>query len=311
MAFKSGRGQPHSKTLTRPITRHSFREVLECRCPLPLSLLSPRTFLKLCIQVRVPLGRATQEGVGYTPTAFCLVLETSRLNNIATMKRAIFGVLLLSLAGSAMAVSPTDLDRRIYRLNAMFEEMQQKPDKRIPADLLRRAHGIILLDRTKAGFLFAFQGGVGVAMAKDPNTHQWSAPAFISANDASIGFQVGGEQGFFVILIMDSNATRLLTDPTFQVGGEASGTAGNFSGGAEGSVASREMPVLVFHDKKGLFGGASVKAGNITPDKEANWIYYGQYASMRNILFDRKIQPTESAARLIDKLNLYSNPPRR
>jgi len=227
------------------------------------------------------------------------------------MKRAIFGLLLLSVVGSAMAVSPTDLDRRIYRLTAMFEEMQQKPDKRIPADLLRRAHGIILLDRTKAGFLFAFQGGVGVAMAKDPNTHQWSAPAFISANDASIGFQIGGEQGFFVILIMDSNATRLLTDPTFQVGGEASGTAGNLSGGAEGSVASREMPVLVFHDKKGLFGGASVKAGNITPDKEANWIYYGQYASMRNILFDRKIQPTESAARLIDKLNFYSNPPRR
>src|SRR6266576_3392778 len=73
--------------------------------------------------------------------------------------------------------------------------MQQKSDKRIPADLLRRAQGIILLDRTKAGFLFAFQGGVGVAMTKDPNTHQWSAPAFISANDASIGFQIGGEQG--------------------------------------------------------------------------------------------------------------------
>jgi len=148
-------------------------------------------------------------------------------------------------------------------------------------------------------------------MTKDPTTHQWSAPAFISANDASIGFQIGGEQGFFVILIMNANATRLLTDPTFQVGGEASGTAGNVSAGAEGSVASTDMPVLVFHDKKGLFGGAAVKAGNIAPDKEANWIYYGRYAGMREILFDHKIQPTEAAVRLIDKLNFYSNPPRR
>jgi lipid-binding SYLF domain-containing protein len=227
------------------------------------------------------------------------------------MKRAIFGVLLLSLVGSAFAVSPVELDRRIYRLNAMFEEMQQKPDKRVPSDLLRRAQGIILLDRTKAGFLFAFQGGVGVAMAKDPRTQQWSAPSFISANNASIGFQIGGEQGFFVILIMNRNATRLLTDPTFQVGGEATGTAGNVSAGAESSVASTEMPVLVFHDRKGLFGGAAVKAGNLTPDKEANWIYYGQYLTMRDILFDHKVQPTEAAARLADKLNLYSNPPRR
>jgi len=227
------------------------------------------------------------------------------------MKRALLGLMLLSLVGSAMAVTPTELDRRIYRLGGMFEDMQQKPDKRIPADLLRRAQGIILLDRTKAGFLFAFQGGVGVAMTKDPATHQWSAPAFISANDASIGFQIGGEQGFFVILIMNSSATRLLTDPTFQVGGEASGTAGDVSAGTERSVASTEMPVLIFQDKKGLFGGAAVKAGNITPDKEANWIYYGRYGGMREILFDHKIQPTEAAARLIDKLNFYSNTPQR
>src|SRR5262249_9983656 len=100
------------------------------------------------------------------------------------MKRAISGLLVLGFIGSALAVQPHELDRRIYRLTAKFEEMQEKPDKRIPADLLRNAQGIILLDRTKAGFLFAFQGGVGVAMTKDPSTHLWSAPAFISANDA-------------------------------------------------------------------------------------------------------------------------------
>jgi len=227
------------------------------------------------------------------------------------MKRAIVGLLLLSFIGSALAVQPWDLDRRIYRLTAKFEEMQQKPDKRIPPDLLRRAEGIILLDRTKAGFIFAFQGGVGVAMTKDPNTRQWSAPAFISANDASLGFQIGGEQGFFVILVMNSNATRIFTDPTFQAGGEASGTAGNASAGAGGSVASTDLPVLVFDDRKGLFGGAAVKVGNISPDNEANSVYYRQYVSMRDILFDRKVQPTPAAVNLADKLNLYSNPPQR
>ena len=35
---KSGRGQPHSKTLARSHGRLYLREVLECGCPLPLSL---------------------------------------------------------------------------------------------------------------------------------------------------------------------------------------------------------------------------------------------------------------------------------
>lgn len=227
------------------------------------------------------------------------------------MKSAICALLVLSFVSSALAVQPQDLDRRIYRLTAKFEAMQQKPDKRIPPQLLRDAQGIILLDRTKAGFLFAFQGGVGVAMTKDPRTHQWSAPAFVSANNASLGFQIGGEQGFFVILVMNSNATRIFTDPTFQVGGEASGTAGNVSAGAESDIASTDMPILMFSDRKGLFGGAAVKAGNLSPDDDANCMYYQQYVSMRDILFDHKVQPTEAATQLIDRLNLYSNSPQK
>jgi hypothetical protein len=34
-------GLPHSKTLARRFARHYLREVLECGCPLPLSLLPP------------------------------------------------------------------------------------------------------------------------------------------------------------------------------------------------------------------------------------------------------------------------------
>jgi hypothetical protein len=37
---ESGIGLPHSKTLSRQRARHLFREVLECGCPLPLSLLA-------------------------------------------------------------------------------------------------------------------------------------------------------------------------------------------------------------------------------------------------------------------------------
>ena len=46
---KSGRGLPHSKTLPRFSARGSFRKVLECGCPLPLSYrLSLRTSTRSC-----------------------------------------------------------------------------------------------------------------------------------------------------------------------------------------------------------------------------------------------------------------------
>jgi hypothetical protein len=48
---QSGRGQPHSKTLSRRIARYGVREALECGCPLPLLLpvfTSTVPFVGLC-----------------------------------------------------------------------------------------------------------------------------------------------------------------------------------------------------------------------------------------------------------------------
>src|SRR5436190_2514202 len=128
------------------------------------------------------------------------------------MKTITLGLLLAGFAASAIGVEKTELDNRMRTLTAKFEALQLKPDKSIPADNLRKAQGIILLDRTKAGFLFAYQGGGGVAMVKDPSTEKWSPPAFLAAHEASLGFQIGGQQSFFVILLMNTNATRLLTE---------------------------------------------------------------------------------------------------
>ncbi len=227
------------------------------------------------------------------------------------MKTITVGLILLGLAVSARAIEKVELDNRIRLLTGKFEALQQKPDKKIPAEVLGKAQGIVLLDRTKAGFLFAYQGGGGVALVKNPKTQRWSPVAFMSANEASLGFQIGGEQAFFVILLMDTNATRLLTEPSFDLGGEARGTAGNASGGVESALPTGQPPVLVYSDRQGLYGGASVKAGAISPDDRANIIYYGQALSMADILFGDKVKPTDAAGELAAKLMEYSrNRPR-
>jgi len=216
------------------------------------------------------------------------------------------GLMLLTLAGTALGVDRAELDNRVRTLTAKFAALQQDPGKRIPAETLGKAKGIVLLDRTKAGFLFAYQGGGGVAMVKDEKSDQWSPAAFLSANEASLGFQIGGQRSFIVMLFMDSNFPRWLTEQKVRFGGEARGTAGDSSAGVEGEAAPAESSVLVFDSRQGLYGGAAVRGGALASDTSANCAYYGQALTMSEILFDRKVKPTDAALSLADRISACS-----
>jgi SH3 domain-containing YSC84-like protein 1 len=217
-------------------------------------------------------------------------------------------LLFLGFAGTSFGVTQAALDQRIQMLTAKFETMQAKPDKRIPPKLLGQARGIVLLDRTKAGFLFAYEGGSGIAMARDAKSGDWSAPVFVSANQASIGFQAGGKQTFMVLLLMDTNAVQSLASNNFSFGGEASGTAGNTTVGTGSTFSSIQPSVLVYTDASGLFGGAAVKGGNITPDTKADIAYYGEYVSPGQILFEHKVRTSIAASHLAQVLQNDSKP---
>jgi lipid-binding SYLF domain-containing protein len=227
------------------------------------------------------------------------------------MKIIMLSLLLMGTILPVRAEDITQLNDRIFSLTAKFEALQQQPDKRIPAEVLHKAHGIILLDRTKAGLIFAYQGGAGVAMARNPHTQTWSPVAFLKANQASLGFQIGGEQNFFVILLMTTNASRYLTDPTFDFGGSAQGTAGDASAGVSSTVTNVDVPVLIYSSRTGLYGGAAIKAGAVSPDDESNRHYYGQFVTMSDILFDHKVQPTQPATDLATRISAYANPPKQ
>src|SRR5262249_10461764 len=110
----------------------------------------------------------------YESAALGVFADAASLADIMDMKTIKLGfILLLGVAASAGAVEKAELDSRIRMLTAKLEDLQQKPNKAIPADNLRKAQGIVLLDRTKAGFIFAYQGGSGVALVRDPKTQQW------------------------------------------------------------------------------------------------------------------------------------------
>ncbi len=209
---------------------------------------------------------------------------------------------MLAIAWSASAVDKAGLEKKLEKLTAKFEAMQHKSDKRVPDDVLKKAQAVILLDRTKAGFIVAYQGGGGVALAKDKRSGKWGSPAFFSANEGSIGFQIGGQQSFIVIVMMNAEGTRLLTDPSFEFGGEARGTAGDQSSGVGADVSNVERAVLVYDDREGLFGGAALKGGAMSPDEEANRVYYGEPLTVKEILFEKQLKASPAAERLAQAL---------
>ena len=142
-----------------------------------------------------------------------------------TLMKTLIGIIALAIVTSAVAVEKPELERKGQKILAKFESLQGKSDKKVPPDLLKKAQGIILLDRTKAGFIFAFQGGSGLSMVKD-KSGKWGPVAFMRADEGSLGFQIGGQQSFIVVLLMTTNSTEMLRDASFEFGGEARGTAG-------------------------------------------------------------------------------------
>jgi lipid-binding SYLF domain-containing protein len=216
--------------------------------------------------------------------------------------------LSLSLGCPLRAIDKPDLDQRIAVLTHGFEELQLKQDKRVPAEALKQARGIILMDSAKGGFVFAYESGDGVAMIKDRKTQAWSPVAFVSSREASLGFQVGGDGSFQAILLMNDDAVRMLTDPQAAVGSKAQGTAATSSATAS---AGADGAVQIYDDRKGLFAGATVNLGSISPDHKANQIYYDKFVSMKEILFDNTLKRSDRSSQLAAKLDQYSKPEKK
>jgi SH3 domain-containing YSC84-like protein 1 len=220
-----------------------------------------------------------------------------------TMKKLMLGLMLMGFAGGALAIDSAELETRIQNLTGLFQAMQDKPEAAVPPDVLKDAKGIILLDVGKGGLGFAYQHGSGVAMVRDPNTGKWSAPGFVELNAASFGIQGGGEQAFVVVVITTTNAAARLTEKNFTPGAEARGTAGYSSQGVQSKITREQKDALVYSDRNGLFAGASVKLGGLSPDNDANTVYYSKSVTMEGILLNHEVERSKSADDLIKAIN--------
>ena len=214
---------------------------------------------------------------------------------------SLFCLTLLAGAMSAAGLSRKTVVERLDSCEAILQDLQGNVRTAIPADVLHRAKAIVIVNQFQASFIFGIKDGYATALVRRPNG-KWSVPAFFRAGELSIGLQVGGKSINAVYVIMDDPTTRLLLKNRMNLGAEAKAVAGIRTAESD-TTASKlrsQANVLVYSSSEGLFVGAAVKTGYLSPHEEANQLFYNSTNRMPELLFSDWVTPPEEARFLMN-----------
>jgi len=183
------------------------------------------------------------------------------------------------------------LVKEVDSCEAIIREFQLDPATAIPASVLARAHGIIIINQFKAGFILGIKGGYGVIMVKKPSGH-WSLPVLLRANDVSLGLQIGAKSVEMIYVLTDEATPRLVFHREFNTGVDAKAVIGPHAAEAENDNHPLvNAPILVYSKSTGLFAGATVKAGTLSRDDDDNYLLYNTTSTMPELLYSDWVTP--------------------
>jgi SH3 domain-containing YSC84-like protein 1 len=203
-------------------------------------------------------------------------------------------------ASGTPEVKRSTLVERLDTCEAILQDLQSSTKTAIPAEVLRRAQGIVIVNQVQAGIFFGIKDGYAVAMVRRPNG-KWSIPVFLRAGEASLGLQVGFKATNTVLVLMDTETVRLLLKSRFNLGAEAKAMAG-VRGGESEAVTKNLIDgakVLVYSLQEGYYLGAAVKTGFMQPNESANRVFYKTNHKTPELLFSDWVTPPEEALYLM------------
>ena len=155
--------------------------------------------------------------------------------------------------------------------------------------LMPKARGVLIMpELVQGGFIIGAAGGRGVLVSRT-GPGNWSYPAFYGMGSGSVGLQVGGKVSEIVFIILTEKGLNAILDHKFKFGAEAGVTMVAVGAGIEGaSTAALGTDIVAFASSNGLFAGASLEGSYIDADNDWNALYYGQGATGKAIVVDRR-----------------------
>lgn len=222
---------------------------------------------------------------------------------MATLMTAMLAVLVLPLAAQ---------DRehdRLAECGEVLKEILNVPDN-IPQDLLDKAECVLVIPSTKKGAIGIggnYGRGAIVCRGGESFTGAWGAPAMFRLIGLNIGFQLGGQETDYVLLVMNNRGANSILKSKVRLGATASAAAGPKGRTAE--AATNEVmraEVLTYSRARGLFAGISLEGSNLQEDGNANKQVYGRKISAREICREGKAGVPGAASALVSLLNSKS-----
>lgn len=220
------------------------------------------------------------------------------------MKRLLIGLLALS---TTLAAQGKEEDR-LRACATVMKEILDIPDD-IPKDLLDKAECVITFPGVKkfaVGVGGSYGRGAMTCRTGDEFQGPWSAPTLMALEGGSIGFQLGGQETDFVILVMNDRGATSVLGSKVKLGADASAAAGpkgRTAAAATDVVMQAEM--LSYSRARGLFAGVSLEGSTLRADNDANTLVYGSELAAKDIVKGSVAVPS-AAKGMIDLLNTRS-----
>jgi lipid-binding SYLF domain-containing protein len=196
---------------------------------------------------------------------------------------------------AAPAAAQSDEAERVREAGVVLNEIMAASDSSIPASILEKAEAIAVFPSTlKGAFIIGAQRGHGIISVRDASG-SWSMPAFLTLTGGSVGFQIGGQAVDIILVVQNRRGVENLLQNQFEIGGEASATAGPVGRDTAASTdVQMRAQILSYSRSRGLFAGISLKGAAIRQDQDANAKFYGSRFRTRDIVLDGKATTPES-----------------
>jgi lipid-binding SYLF domain-containing protein len=213
---------------------------------------------------------------------------------------------LAALSLGATAQAQTDEDARLIAAAAIVNAFSEDTEQGIPAELLQRAHGVVVIPgMIRGGFILGGRRGRGVLAVRGTDG-RFSNPAFITLTSGSLGWQFGAQSSDVILVLANERSVQNIQSGRFTMGGDASVVAGPL--GRNATVAATfGSEVYAYMRSRGLYAGAAFEGVRLDIDRDSGTRYYARAAGTR-ALGPQGTGTPDSARRFLATLELAAAP---
>jgi lipid-binding SYLF domain-containing protein len=202
--------------------------------------------------------------------------------------------ILLGSSTLVVADDKSDAQAIVDKATVTFKQFMADKNYEWLHKNLKNVKGLVIYPQVlKAGFIFGGSGGTGLLIVRDPQTGDWSQPAFYTVGSVTFGLQIGGEAAEVIVMAMTQKAVDSLYSGSFKLGGDTSIALGPVGAGADTNV---KVDFFSFAKSKGLYAGLNLEGSVVSVRDSLNKGYYGKEVRPADIIVKKVVSNEGSAA---------------